>query len=94
MIVGACVRSGLCCKKSACGYGEWDSEKKQCAFLGVDNDGLALCLKYDEISKDPNSYYSPAFGQGCCMSLGNQDRNEIIAKHYGGVIPTVKIEGY
>lgn len=92
MKVGACVRSGLCCKKSACGYGEWDSEKKQCAYLGEDSNGLALCLKYDEISKDPMSYYSPAFGQGCCMSLGNQDRDAIIKRDYDGIIPTVDIE--
>ncbi|MDK9790653.1 hypothetical protein [Vibrio sp. D431a] len=94
MMVKACVRSGMCCKKTPCGYGEWNEDHTQCAFLEVDDKGLHGCGKYEEISKDPNSIYSPAFGYGCCMSIGNSARDEIIQTHHNGVIPYVEIDAW
>lgn len=92
--VKACVRSGFCCKKTPCGYGEWNEDKTQCAYLTVDEQGLHACEKYEDISKDPFSKFSPAFGYGCCMSIGNTDRDKIIAKHYDGEIPYIEIDSW
>lgn len=94
LLVRACVNSGMCCKKGPCAYGKWDSEKGQCAYLAFNEKQHSRCLKYDEISQDPASYYNPAFGQGCCMSLFNEARDSIIKRDYNGVIPMVEIEGY
>ncbi len=90
--VSACVRSGMCCKKTPCGFGEWNDDKTQCASLGIDDDGLHYCEKFEEISKDPTSVISPAFGAGCCMSLGNTRRSEIINTHFNGTPPIVWTE--
>ncbi len=89
--VGACVRSGFCCKQSPCAFGAWDNIKKQCIHLSF-SDNLACCDIYSEIIKDPTSIVSPAFGQGCCATLFNEERKSIIISQYGGVIPTVTVE--
>lgn len=94
MLVQACVRSGMCCKIAACGYGKWDNQKKQCTYLLEEDDDLHGCGKYDEIIKDPSSIYSPAFGQGCCSSLGNEARNKIIKEKYDGQIPIIEIDNF
>lgn len=81
--MSSCVRSGFCCKKAPCPYGEWDSKAHQCVFLVPDPNsehGQYLCGKFDEIQKDPDSWIAPAFGAGCCMSLFNEDRNKILVK--------------
>lgn len=92
--VKACVRSGLCCKKAPCPFGEWDENLSQCVQLLVDNDGIHSCAKYEEILTDPSATFAPAFGYGCCMTIGNQSRNEIIEKFYGGEEPTILIENF
>ncbi len=77
-----CVRSGLCCKSAPCPYGEWDIEKHQCKFLEIEKTGknyeFYKCGKYEEIIKHRDSWISPAFGAGCCMSLFNTARNKNI----------------
>lgn len=88
--VRPCLRSGFCCKKSACGYGTWDPEKRQCAHLVVDEvlpNGAEIhsCGIHDYIVKQPGAEWSPAFGAGCCMPLFNDLRDNIarglIARH-------------
>ncbi len=94
MIVKACVRSGFCCEKSPCPYGEWDSENKRCSFLSYDADGRTKCQKYSEIMEHPEiQKFSPAFGFGCCSGL-NSKRTPIIKEHHGGIIPTVEIDDF
>jgi hypothetical protein len=94
MMVRACLRSGMCCKKSPCGYGEWDKEKKQCAFLGKDNDDQYTCLKHEEISKDPLAIHSPAFGFGCCSPIGNSNREIIKVQKFHGKEQYLEIDDF
>lgn len=84
-----CVRCGECCKASACGFGEYDHARKQCKSLVVTESmpfGYTLygCGIYDEIIKDPTSVCSPAFGAGCCRTMCNPVRREIMRKQKGG----------
>jgi len=75
-----CVRSGFCCKRSACAFGEYDHEKQQCKFLETGGDGRYQCGKFDEIVDAPFAEINPAFGAGCCMPLFNEDRQRIIER--------------
>jgi len=76
-----CLQCGMCCKKCPCAYGKWDNVKKQCCFLLLDKQTEEYttykCGIYDEIIKDAQSYFNPAFGSGCCQSLFNSDRQKI-----------------
>tara|TARA_Y100000310_G_scaffold345691_1_gene468331 strand:- start:6217 stop:6525 length:309 start_codon:yes stop_codon:yes gene_type:complete len=80
--INSCVGSGMCCKHSACGFGEWDKVKSQCKFLEVAkkvNDvEIYKCGKYSDIVGKAGSAISPAFGAGCCQSLFNGDRGRIL----------------
>ena len=69
-----CVRSGFCCKKAPCPFGEGTP----CIYLGGDKPGNYYCEKHDEITKDPTSHISPAFGGGCSSTLFNLDRNTLL----------------
>jgi hypothetical protein len=93
MKVRACLRSGACCKKAPCGFGQWNENQSQCAFLGKDETEQYTCLKYAEISQDPSSIISPAFGAGCCMPLGNTERDKIRADKYQGKEQIIEIQG-
>lgn len=77
-----CMKSGFCCTKSPCGYGEWNENKTACKYLGEPNDlGQRDCLRYEWIIQnvpEPIRQFSPAFGAGCCMPLGNTLREKII----------------
>lgn len=86
--IKACVRSGFCCKQAPCGFGKWNAEQTQCEYLGGEEIGEHFCKKYEEISKDPTSEISPAFGAGCCSSL-NSDRREVIRRLGGEVFVTI-----
>lgn len=92
MLVNACVRSGMCCKKAPCGYGKWNSDHTACEYLSSDSDGIHSCDKYDEISKDEAAKFAPAFGYGCCMSLFNTSREDIIERFYDGKPPKILID--
>lgn len=75
--VMACVRSGYCCKKAPCPYGHG----VPCVHLLPDPESSAgqyLCARYAEISADPNSWSSPAFGAGCSSPLFNTDREAVL----------------
>lgn len=93
MIVKACLRSGFCCKKGPCGFGHSISPTNpQCAFLIEHDDKTTSCGKYEEISKDPSSKFSPAFGSGCCMPLFNEARKQILQRDFKGVEQYIEIE--
>lgn len=90
-----CVGSGLCCKTGPCGFGEWDSEKKQCAFLktALSEESLEVyrCGRYEFIKQQPGNEIMPAFGAGCCMSLFNTNRNNIIKSINAGNKKVIEI---
>lgn len=78
-----CVRSGFCCRRAPCPFGEWDPEAGQCTSLEQDEEvapGVftTKCGKYDEIQRSGRGEMSPAFGTGCCSSLFNTERDAII----------------
>ncbi len=79
-----CVRSGFCCKRAVCPWGEWDSNKHQCVYLEedtrIDDVVLYRCGRYDFIIKQRGAEISPAFGAGCCSPLFNEDRDRILVK--------------
>jgi hypothetical protein len=84
-----CVFCGECCKTSACGFGEWDEENNQCAYLVpfyLSEVTLYRCGIIEEIIKDPTSSTSPAFGAGCCRTLCNEARNKIIKMIDKGIL--------
>jgi hypothetical protein len=70
-----------CCKKTACGFGEWDEVKKQCKELVERSDGTYECKIYKQIieGKDRTWHLAPAFGAGCCSAF-NSDRQAIIRR--------------
>lgn len=94
MLVRKCLQSGYCCRVTTCGYAVYDHEKKMCSALIDNGDGTSACGKYDEISKDPNAKFSPAFGFGCCSPIGNEKREEIKLKFYDGKEQFVEIDPY
>jgi hypothetical protein len=77
-----CVHCGECCKSFPCGYGKHTEESYQCVYLTptevTPEYTLYTCGIHDEIIKDPSSYWSPAFGAGCCRNLFNEVRENII----------------
>lgn len=77
-----CVGSGLCCKTGPCCYGTWNKEKHQCDFLETSYTAeefkVYRCGRYEYIRQQPGNEIMPAFGAGCCMSLFNSNRNNII----------------
>jgi hypothetical protein len=71
-----CLRSGYCCKKQPCGFGEWNEDKSACKHLVGGRPGEYACAIYDDIKKTPGWEISPAFGAGCGSPLFNTDREE------------------
>lgn len=77
-----CMKSGFCCTKAPCQYGEWNDDKTACKYLAEPNDiGQRDCLRYDWIKENvPTCAMYPAFGAGCCMAMFNRDRDQVIAE--------------
>lgn len=75
-----CMKSGFCCTKAPCAYGEFNEQKTSCKYLSEPNDiGQRDCLRYEWIIENVHNWKSyPAFGAGCCMPLGNTARQKII----------------
>lgn len=80
-----CVGSGMCCKKVPCGYGERDPETGWCLHLvpwseDTVSEPRYRCGRYEFIRTQPGSEFMPAFGAGCCMSLFNEARENILVE--------------
>lgn len=75
-----CMKSGFCCTKLPCGYGEWNEDKSACKYLQPPNDlGQRDCGRYDWIKANvPDWELYPAFGGGCCMPMFNEMREQVI----------------
>lgn len=92
-----CVGSGLCCKTGPCGFGLWNVQKHQCEYLEVSyaekesSVEIFKCGRYDYIKDQPGAEFMPAFGAGCCMSLFNRDRSNIIAAYKAGNKKVIEI---
>jgi len=80
-----CCHCGYCCKKTPCGWGEWNETKTQCVFLTGNEPGEYRCGRYHQIKDQPTADLSPAFGAGCCSSLFNGDRDSVLARRFGTV---------
>ena len=79
--VKPCMKSGFCCTKSPCSYGESISEENNaCKYLLEPNDlGQRDCGRYQWIIDNvPNYEFYPAFGSGCCMPMFNEMREIVI----------------
>ena len=72
-----CVRSGYCCKKAVCPFGEMSDEG--CVHLAGDGPGEYRCAIAEYITTQPGWTHSPAFGAGCCSPF-NSDREAIKIK--------------
>jgi len=75
-----CMKSGFCCTKAPCAYGEWNEEKSACKYLLPPNDiGQRDCGRYEWIINNVAGWeFYPAFGGGCCMPLFNEMREKVI----------------
>jgi len=80
--VTPCVKSGFCCSKSPCAYGESIEGGTACKYLLPPNDiGQRDCGRYQWIIDNvPNYEFYPAFGAGCCMAMFNDMREKVIAE--------------
>ena len=77
-----CVGSGHCCKVAPCVYGA-PGPDGACVFLEPWFEATIetlryRCGRYEEIRLRPGSFFSPAFGQGCCSPMFNVARNAIV----------------
>ena len=76
-----CVCCGFCCSQAPCGYGEWNSKKKQCIFLTESNEnGQRFCKKYVQIVEQEKDCKYPMFNCGCSSTLFNTTRKNVIDK--------------
>jgi len=77
-----CIRSGFCCKKAPCAYGEVDPKTGWCSSLRevskIGDAPIYGCGRYDYIKTQPGWEFSPAFGGGCSSTLFNDDREKIL----------------
>lgn len=95
MKVRACLRSGLCCRKSPCPYGEVISKTdSQCSSLVIHEDETTSCARYAYIITQPGADFVPAFGSGCCMPLFNEYREKILQRDFKGVEQVVYIKDF
>lgn len=71
--ISPCIRSGYCCNKAPCYFGESISnDNPSCKYLEGDKPGNYKCGKYNEIvagSPENGAELEPAFGAGCCSAL-------------------------
>ena len=81
-----CVRSGFCCKRAPCAYGEAVEGGNACRFLEVETDlgdGVVqyACGNYAWIlANAPDWGWYPAFGAGCGSALFNEPREYVLDK--------------
>lgn len=91
MKIKACVNCGECCVVSPCPWGE-ANEQGGCKFVLFDENKQSTCSIAADIVKCPTSKVSPAFGAGCCRSLYNESRENIIKNVYGGVEQLIELK--
>ena len=98
----ACVHCGACCLSAPCGYGEarggsdhvksGQPSGKSCIHVirtgEIDGNELMTCGIAEYIVKQPGAEFMPAFGAGCCRTLGNTERYQIIEAIKAGCSPT------
>lgn len=77
-----CQRSGYCCETAPCPFGTWDAQAHRCTELTYDEQGLAVCKRYEEILAMPEHVWwlAPAFGAGCCSPLNPKRRSLTLGK--------------
>lgn len=75
-----CVKSGFCCTKAPCLYGNWNYDKTACKhLLPPNNIGQRDCGRYAWIKENCVDWdVYPGFGTGCCMPLFNSLRTLVI----------------
>lgn len=83
--VRPCVGSGHCCKTAPCPFGKPGVESDACIYLEpwIDDDLEGVqryrCGRYEYIMQQPGKgYWSPSFGEGCCATLFNRERDQIL----------------
>jgi hypothetical protein len=78
-----CIKSGFCCTKAPCAYGEFNEEKTACKYLTPANElGQRMCGRFEWIKANVPVWENyPAFGAGCCMPMFNEKRKEIIENY-------------
>lgn len=84
----ACYRCGECCRSVPCGYGEWNADETACRFLIEHEDSTTSCGRYEHILIQPGSHIMPAFGAGCCRTLFNEKRKDLIRAAGGSLAET------
>jgi len=80
--ISPCVRSGYCCKKSACWAGQMGRDG--CIHLVGPKPGQYKCAIAHWIKKQRGAEVSPAFGAGCCSPLNTTRREVVNGLHKGG----------
>lgn len=78
-----CMRSGACCKRMPCGYGERRKDGEGCRYLesigNVNGTPVYECGRARWImAHDPHWRTYPAFGGGCGSALFNEARTGIL----------------
>jgi tetratricopeptide (TPR) repeat protein len=78
-----CVRSGLCCQRAPCAYGERAEGSTGCRYLEIDTRGVDSvtyrCGRYEWIVANvPDFAAHPAFGAGCNAPVFNPNRAAIL----------------
>jgi predicted Zn-dependent protease len=78
-----CVRSGLCCQRAACAYGEPREDGTGCRYLEADEAAPGYttyrCGRYEWILANVKDWRAhPAFGAGCSAPLFNPNRAAIL----------------
>lgn len=74
-----CVNCGYCCLMVPCAFGKADEKTGICLFIEKRGERI-FCGKYEEIinGSDLSWMVTPAFGAGCCSSLFNERRKNIL----------------
>jgi hypothetical protein len=76
-----CLRCGECCKNSPCPFGKHTPDG--CVYLVGDGPGGYSCEIADFIMRASGWEVSPAFGAGCCRTLFNPVRDQLIGGSVG-----------
>jgi tetratricopeptide (TPR) repeat protein len=93
-----CVRSGLCCQRAPCAYGEPAEDGNGCRYLEIDVQRAGAttyrCGRYEWIVANVADWRThPAFGAGCSAPLFNPNRDALLrAQGLDSRLPAVPSE--